>query len=192
MEIAKQQKEYKAKIAKERQTELYKELKKDAYDRIPRGKQRAAAYPIPDKFWEAWRRDNRLRYPKGIDHATGTTSTNIKDLAKLTKNQDGTIRMDDNARERLLVKTPGQALVFRRKEAKRQELERQKRGFYSTDSPTVGKAKLLMHDLLGLRADQSTTDLLNKKGMTRRTGTMEEIPLASMNRKPGAFKAPVL
>jgi len=193
MEIAKQQKEYKAKVALERQGEVYKELKKDAYERIPRGKQRAAAYPIPDKFWEAWRRDNRLRYPKGIDRATGTSSTDMKSLSKLSKNEDGTIRMDAFARERLLVKTPGQALVYRRKEAKRLELERQRKGFYSTDAPSVGKAKLLMHDLLGLRADQSTTDLLNKKdGLTKKVGMMEAIPLASMNRKPGAFKAPVL
>ena len=193
MEIAKQQKEFKAKVAQERQGEVYKELKKDAHDRIPRGKQRAAAYPIPDKFWEAWRRDNRLRYPKGIDRATGTLSTDIKSLTSLTKNEDGTIRMDANARERLLIKTPGQALVYRRKETKRLELERQRKGFYSADTPSVGKAKLLMHDLLGLRADQSTTDLLSTKGgLTRKVGTMEAIPLASMNRKPGAFKAPTL
>ena len=58
---------------------------------------------------------------------------------------------------------------------------------------TVGRVKLLVHDLLGLRADQSTTDLLDKKsGLTKKTGAMQSVPLASMNRKPGAFKAPVL
>jgi hypothetical protein len=61
------------------------------------------------------------------------------------------------------------------------------------DDPTVGRAKLLVHDLLGLRAGQSTTDLLDKKsGLTEKTGSLQAVPWASMNRKPGAFKAPVL
>ena len=193
IDIAKQQRSYIAQVREERQGEVYKELKKDASDKIPRGKQRAAAYPVPDKFWEAWRRDNRLRYPNGIDRAKGTSSTNIRDLSKLTKNADGTVKMDADARERLLVKTPGQALVYRRKMAKKAEAERQRNAYYSVDDPTVGRAKLLVHDLLGLRADQSTTDLLDKKsGLTKKTGSMQAVPLASMNRKPGAFKAPVL
>jgi hypothetical protein len=194
MEIAKTQKEHVDKIRAERQTEVYKELKKDAFERIPRKKQRAAAYPVPDKFWEAWRRDNRLRYPNGIDRARGTSSTDVRSLSKLQKNADGTVRMDALARERLLVKTPGQALVFRRKQAKLAELERQKHHFFDMNQPSIGKAKKLTHDLLGLRDDQSTTDLLDKRsGLTKKTGTMEATPMASMEmRKPGAFKAPTL
>ena len=196
MEIAKTQKEHIAKVRAERQTETYKDLKKDCIERAPRGKQRAAAYPIPDKFWEAWRRDNRLRYPSGIDRAKGTSSTNVKDLSKFAKNEDGSVRMDASARERLLVKTPGQALVYRRKEAKRKELERQQKGYYNDNAPSVGKAKKLVHDLMGLRADQSTSDLLDKKsGLTSKTGTMEAIPMASMDMRQGGkkkFKAPTL
>ena len=49
-------------------------MKKDAVELRPQMKQRAAALPVPDKFWRSWRRDNRLRYPKGIDRAEGASS----------------------------------------------------------------------------------------------------------------------
>jgi hypothetical protein len=183
VEIAKQQQEYRAAIVADRQTETYKELKKDAMDQQPRGKQRAAAIPVPEKFWSSWRRDNRLRYPNGIDRARGTSSTNITDLRTLLKNKDGSIIMNEDARTRLKIKTPGEALAYRRKK-RAEEIEREKRIFFNPNAVSIGKAKKLTHDMLGLRSNQTITDL-NKpsQGLTKRLETEKpKTPMGPKNK----------
>ncbi len=96
----------------------------------------------------------------------------------MQRNEDGTIKMDENARARLLVKTPGQALVYRRRVAKQEqikrEIKRQQGAWYDPDEPSIGQAKKLTADLLGLRPDQGLMHTLNKKdGLTRTVGVME-------------------
>ena len=102
-----------------------------------------------EKFWSAWRRDNRLRYPNGIDRARGTSSTNVSDLRQLLKNKDGSIVMDKDARERMKIKTPGEALAYRRKK-RAEEIERERRAWGNPSALSLGRAKKLTHDMLRL------------------------------------------
>ena len=181
MEIAKQQQAHRAAVVADRQTETYKELKKDALEMQPRGKQRAAALPVPEKFWASWRRDNRLKYPNGIDRATGTTSTNISDLRAMLKNKDGSVVMDADARERMSIKTPGEALAYRRKK-RAEEIARERMEWNNPHAISLGKAKKLTHDMLGLRPNQTVGDLTGPgKPLTTKLESMK--PLTPMGPK---------
>jgi hypothetical protein len=181
IQIALDQKAYADKVRAERQTALYKELKRDALDFVPRGKQRAAAKKIPVEFWEKWKKKLRQRYPRGIDRATAVTSTDLKEFKRPTvMRADGSIVLD---RIKAAVKTPGQALVWRR-EKRQNELKAERAVFAGegeNSSVTVGKAKQLAHDILGLRKDQTISDIYTnrldgkyRKGLTTRLGQQEE------------------
>ncbi len=183
VEIAKQQQAHRDAIVVDRQSEVYKELKKDVLDQQPRGRQRAAALPVPEKFWTSWRRNNRLRYPNGIDRATGTTSTNISELRTMLKNKDGSIIIDADARERMSIKTPGEALAYRRKK-RAEEIARERTQWHSPQAVSLGRAKKLTHDMLGLRPNQTVGDLTDpSKGLTTRLETMKPVtPMGPKNK----------
>jgi len=164
IQIALDQKAFADKVRAERQTPLYKELKRDAMDFVPRGKQRAAAKQIPPEFWDKWKRRMRTRYPRGIDRATKVTSTDLKEFKRPVIIRDGKAVLD---KAKAAVKTPGQALVWRR-EQRAAELAKEKAlytGEVSIDpgasgSTTIGQAKKLAHDILGLRPDQTLSGRL--------------------------------
>lgn len=191
--IALDQKAYADKIRAERQLPLYKQLKRDATDLVPRKKTRAMDKKIPDVFWEKWKKKMRQRYPRGIDKATKVTSIDLKEFKRpTTVRSDGKVVLD---KVKAQVKTPGQALVWRR-EQRAKELEAEKAKFDSTGSnETIARAKKLTHDILGLRADQPMSDLYShrpdredvgyRKGLTVRTG-QQEAPIVLISKE---FKA---
>ena len=73
---------------------------------------------MPEKFWAAWRRDNRpvSKWPTA---PAAPPAPHVSDLRQLLKNKDGSIIMDKEARERMKIKTPGEALAYRRKREQR-------------------------------------------------------------------------
>lgn len=190
IQIALDQKAFADKVRAERQTPLYKELKRDAMDFVPRGKQRLAAKKIPADFWEKWKKKMRQRYPRGIDKAPKIRSTDLKEFKRPTKVlPSGKIVLD---KIKAAVKTPGDALVYRR-EKRLEEIQKEKEIFYGgSASVTIAHAKKLTHDILGLRADQPLSDIYTdrndgkyRKGLTKRVGADEE-PVSFTSK---AFKA---
>ena len=173
IQIALDQRAYAEKIRAERQTPLYKELKRDALDFVPRGKQRAAANKIPADFWDKWKRKMRTRYPRGIDKADKVRSTDMKEFKRPITMVNGKPVLD---KVKAAIVTPGQALVYR-KEQRAKRLSNERAAYAGEQSTaTIGHAKRLAHDILGLRADQPITDVLNRHGLTTKIGlvTMPE------------------
>lgn len=187
IQIALDQKAFADKVRAERQTPLYKELKRDAMDFVPRGKQRLAAKKIPQEFWGKWKKKLRQRYPRGIDKAPKIRSTDLREFKRPTKVlPSGKIVLD---KVKAAVKTPGDALVYRR-EKRLEEIQKEKETFYG--GSTIAHAKKLTHDILGLRADQPLSDIYTdrndgkyRKGLTTRVGADEE-PVALTSK---TFKA---
>ena len=62
--------------------------------------------------------------------------------------------MNADTKERMSIKTPGEALAYRRKK-RAEEIERERDQWRNPHAVSLGRAKKLTHDMLGLRANQT-------------------------------------
>lgn len=75
IDIAKDQREERARVLAERQKEEYKEMKRLKFaEFVKRRRSVAADRAPPDSFWPQWLYMTKVMYPKGIDNARGAKS----------------------------------------------------------------------------------------------------------------------
>jgi hypothetical protein len=87
------------------------------------------------------------------------------------------------------IKTPGEALAYRRKK-RAEEIEREHRAWGNTASVSLGRAKKLTHDMMGLRGDQTVGDLSGPgRGLSVRLETEKALPVKGPKNK---FEKPKL
>ena len=172
-----------------RQTEEYKMHKEELFREIeikgPLNASKGALRPAPPSFWETWRKKNHDRYPKGIDNATGCSSTAVDARALASGGYDTTFLAMVRQEKELGIKnyreppskvtTPAEAFVMRRREA------RVRRTIAERAASNAGQ---LMEDfgmIAGLKVNESLG-----KGLTNKTGLTHQI---SANERQPDFQA---
>ena len=87
------------------------------------------------------------------------------------------------------IKTPGEALAYRRKK-RAEEIEQERLAWRDPTALSLGRAKKLTHDMLGLRHDQGAGDLMQPaRGLTTKLETEKMRPSLGPKNK---FKKPNL
>lgn len=170
LQVAKDREREIARVKAERQEESYKLEKRDKFIYgLAKGRpQRSAMQPPPVDFWHMWKRWNQNRYPKGIDHAEGCSSTLVDAPTKGKEGYD-TKFLEILKEERMLgietdkelpkkITTQAEAFIFNRREARVRRVREQKHS-------EAEAARAQFAAIAGLTPQQQLGDLYQKSGL---------------------------